>query len=186
MNFFTVSLIAVGLAMDCFAVAITSGLSIPYLRINHALKIALFFGGFQALMPAIGWLAGRGLRDMITSVDHWIAFGLLCAIGLKMVYESRQLPADKKEVNPLNPYVLTILSIATSIDALAVGVSFAFLKIQLLSSVILIGAITFLLSFVGVFIGNRTGHFFENKIELAGGLLLVGMGVKILVEHLTC
>ena len=184
MEFFTVTLIAVGLAMDCFAVAITSGLTIKQLKINHALQIALFFGGFQALMPVIGWLAGWGLRDFITSVDHWIAFGLLSAIGLKMVYESQQLPADKKEVNPLDIYVLAMLSIATSIDALAVGISFAFLKIPLISSVILIGIITFLLSLVGVFVGNRTGHFFENKIELAGGLILVGMGIKILVEHL--
>jgi len=184
MPFFTVTLIAVGLAMDCFAVAITSGIAIKQLRFNHALQIAIFFGGFQALMPIIGWLAGRGLRDFISGIDHWLAFGLLWAIGLKMIYESRKLEANKKEINPLNLSVLLILSIATSIDALAVGVSFAFLKIQLMASVILIGTITFLISFIGVFVGNRTGHFFENKMELVGGLILIGIGLKILLEHL--
>ena len=179
MDFFTVTLIAVGLAMDCFAVAITSGIAIKQLKINYALQIALFFGGFQALMPIMGWLAGVGLRDFISNIDHWIAFGLLSAIGLKMVYESRKLPEDKSNLNPLNLYVLSMLSIVTSIDALAVGVSFAFLKIPLISSVILIGTITFLISFIGVFVGNRTGHFFENKIEFAGGLILIGIGFKI-------
>ena len=184
MEFFTVTLIGIGLAMDCFAVSITSGIAIKNLRISHALQIALFFGSFQALMPVIGWLAGLGLRDFITGVDHWVAFGLLGSIGLKMIYESAKLESDKKESNPLNIYVLSMLSIATSIDALAIGVSFAFLKISLVISIIIIGTITFLLSFIGVFIGNRTGHFFENKIQFAGGLILIGMGTKILIEHL--
>ena len=184
MDFLTVTLIAVGLAMDCFAVAITSGIAIQQLKINHALRIALFFGGFQALMPVIGWLAGVGLRDFISNIDHWIAFGLLSAIGLKMIYESRKLAGDKGNLDPLNLYVLATLSLATSIDALAVGVSFAFLQIPLISSVLLIDIITFLISFGGVFIGNRTGHFFENKMELVGGLVLIGIGLKILVEHL--
>ena len=185
MNFLTVTLIAVGLAMDCFAVAISSGIAIRQLRINHALQIALFFWGFQALMPVMGWLAGVGLRDFITDIDHWIAFGLLSAIGLKMIYESRKLVGDRENWNPLNLYVLAMLSVATSIDALAVGVSFAFLQIPLISSVLLIGFITFVISFIGVFVGNRTGHFFENKMELAGGLVLIGIGLKILVEHLS-
>jgi putative Mn2+ efflux pump MntP len=181
---FPVTLIGIGLAMDCFAVSITSGIAIKNLRINNALQIALFFGSFQAFMPVIGWFAGLGLRDFITGVDHWVAFGLLSLIGLKMIYESTKLKSDKKEMNPLNIYVLSMLSIATSIDALAIGVSFAFLKISLVTSIIIIGAITFVLSFVGVFVGNRTGHFFENKIELAGGLILIGIGTKILIEHL--
>jgi len=181
---FTVTLIGIGLAMDCFAVSITSGITIKNLRINNALQIALFFGSFQALMPVIGWFAGLGLRDFITGVDHWVAFGLLSLIGLKMIYESAKLESGKKEIDPLNIYVLSMLSIATSIDALAIGVSFAFLKISLVTSIIVIGTITFLLSFIGVFVGNRAGHFFENKIELAGGLILIGMGTKILIEHL--
>ncbi len=184
MDFLTVALIAVGLAMDCFAVAITSGIAIQGLRINHALQIALFFGGVQALMPVMGWLAGVGLRDFIADIDHWIAFGLLSAIGLKMIYESRKIIGEKGNWDPLNLYVLAMLSVATSIDALAVGVSFAFLKTPLISSVLIIGFITFLISFAGVFVGNRGGHFFENKMELTGGLVLIGIGLKILVEHL--
>jgi len=184
MDFLTITFIATGLAMDCFAVSITSGIAIKNLRINYALQIALFFGSFQAIMPVIGWFAGRGLRDFISGVDHWVAFGLLGLIGLKMIYESTKLESDKKEINPLNIYVLSMLSIATSIDALAVGVSFAFLKISLVTSIVIIGTITFILSFIGVFVGNRTGHFFENKIELAGGLILIGIGTKILLEHL--
>ena len=184
MDFLTITFIAIGLAMDCFAVSITSGITIKNLKVNNALQIALFFGSFQAIMPVVGWFAGRGLRDFITGVDHWVAFGLLGLIGLKMIYESTKLQSDKKEINPLNLYVLSILSLATSIDALAVGVSFAFLKISLVMSMIIIGTITFILSFIGVFVGNRTGHFFENKIELAGGLILIGIGTKILLEHL--
>lgn len=182
MDFSTVTLIAVGLAMDCFAVAVTSGIAIQQLKINHALRIALFFGGFQALMPLLGWLAGISLRDFISSIDHWIAFGLLSAIGLKMIYESRKLDRDKENINPLNPYVLTMLSVATSIDALAVGVSFAFLQVPLISSVLVIGLMTFLITLFGVFVGNRIGHFFENRMELVGGLVLMGIGIKILLE----
>jgi len=184
-DFLTITFIALGLAMDCLAVSITSGITIKQLRLNNALQIALFFGSFQAFMPVIGWLAGLGLRDFITGVDHWVAFGLLGLIGLKMIYESSRLESEKKEINPLNMYVLSMLSIATSIDALAIGVSFAFLRIRLIASIIIIGAITFILSFIGVFVGNRAGHFFEKKIELAGGLILIGIGTKILIGHLT-
>ncbi len=184
MDFLTITLIALSLAMDCFAVSITSGITIKQLRINHALQIAIFFGSFQALMPVIGWAAGMGLRELISGIDHWIAFALLSTIGLKMIYEANKLAWERKEMNPLNVYVLSMLSIATSIDALAVGVSFAFLKVSVLTSIIIIGTITFILSFFGVFVGNRTGHFFEKKMELAGGLILIGIGIKILMEHL--
>ena len=170
--------------MDAFAVSITSGITIKRLHINHALKIALFFGLFQAFMPIIGWLAGLSLRDYISAVDHWIAFGLLSFIGCKMIYESITVQSSKKEINPLNVYVLLVLSIATSIDALAVGISFAFLKVSIVTPVIIIGTVTFLLSYLGVYIGDRIGHFFENKIEIAGGILLIGIGIKILVEGL--
>jgi len=170
--------------MDAFAVSITSGLTIKHLRINNALKIAIFFGSFQAVMPVIGWLAGLSLRDFIADVDHWIAFGLLSFIGCKMIYESIKIKSSEKEINPLNVYVLLMLSIATSIDALAIGVSFAFLKISIATPIIVIGAVTFLLSFLGVFVGNRFGHFFESKIEIVGGFILIGIGIKILIEHL--
>ena len=184
MDILSIVLIAVGLAMDAFAVSITSGITIKRLKINNALKIALFFGLFQAVMPIIGWLAGLSLRGYISAIDHWIAFGLLSFIGCKMIYESITVQSSEKEINPLNVYVLLVLSVATSIDALAVGVSFAFLKVPIITPVIIIGTVTFSLSYLGVYLGDRIGSFFENKIEIAGGLLLIGIGIKILVEGL--
>jgi len=183
MEIITIIVIAFGLAMDAFAVSITSGITIKRLKINNALRIALFFGLFQAIMPIIGWLAGLSLRDFISAVDHWIAFGLLSFIGCKMIYESITVQSSEKEIDPLNIYVLLMLSLATSIDALAVGVSFAFLKVSIVTPVVIIGMVTFTLSFLGIFVGNRIGHFFENKIEILGGLVLIGIGIKILVEH---
>lgn len=185
MSMVTIIFVAFGLAMDCFAVSIASGFTIKNLKLNHALKIAFSFGLFQAFMPLLGWLAGLSLRDLISEVDHWIAFALLSLIGIKMIYESLKLEANEKEIDPLNNYVLLILSIATSIDALAVGFTFAFLKIVIVTPVIIIGLVTFFLSLVGILIGNRLGHFFERKIEFAGGLILIGIGIKILIEHLT-
>ncbi len=184
MDMVTITFIAFGLAMDAFAVSITSGITIRYLRIKHALRIGIFFGSFQAVMPLIGWLAGRRLRDFISGVDHWIAFGLLSLIGCKMIYESFKMESSEKESNPLNIYVLLVLSVATSIDALAVGISFAFLRISIAAPIIVIGAVTFLLSFLGTFVGNRLGHFFEKKIEIVGAFILIGIGIKILVDHL--
>jgi len=171
--------------MDAFAVSITRGVTIKYLRIYSALTIATFFGAFQAVMPLIGWLAGLSLRDVISGFDHWIAFGLLSSIGFKMIYESFTVESSEKEINPLNVFVLLILSVVTSIDALAVGISLSFLKISIAIPAIIIGTVTFLLTLLGVFIGNRFGHFFENKIEIVGGLILIGIGVKILIEHIT-
>lgn len=184
MDTITTLVIAFGLAMDAFAVSITSGIAIKNLKIHHALRIAGFFGLFQAVMPLIGWLAGLSLRDYISGIDHWIAFGLLAFIGCKMIYESTRLEKTERETNPLNIYVLLMLSVATSIDALAVGVSFAFLQIAIVTPVIVIGTITFALSFLGVFAGGKAGHLFENKIEIAGGLILIAIGVKILLDHL--
>lgn len=182
MNIIKIVLIALGLAMDAFAVSVASGVIIKRLRIKSALRIAVFFGLFQAVMPLIGWLAGLSLKDFISGVDHWIAFGLLSTIGCKMIYESAKIQSNN--FDPLNIYVLLMLSIATSIDALAVGVTFAFLEISIVTPIVIIGVVTFLLSFIGVFVGNRFGHFFEKKIELAGGLILICIGVKILVEHM--
>lgn len=144
----------------------------------------MFFGLFQAVMLLMGWLAGSSLKDFIAGSDHWIAFGLLSLVGCKMIYESIKSESSKKETNPLNVHVLLILSVATSIDALVVGVSFAFLKIFIVVSIIVIGTVTFLLSFLGVFAGNKFGHLFKNKIEIVGGLILISIGIKILIEHL--
>ncbi len=169
--------------MDALAVSITSGLTIKDLRISNALTIALFFGSFQAFMPVIGWIAGLSARELISGIDHWIAFGLLSLIGCKMILSSIRIGSNEKEIDPRNISVLLVLAIATSIDALAVGLSLSFLKMAIVTPAIIIGLVTFTLSFIGVFVGNVSGHFFENKIEIIGGLILIGIGVKILVEH---
>jgi putative Mn2+ efflux pump MntP len=170
--------------MDAFAASIASGIAIKHLKLNNALKIAIFFGGFQAIMPLIGWLAGRGARDFISGIDHWIAFTLLTLIGVKMIYESVRKTPKGKSTDPMNIHVLLILSIATSIDALAVGVSFAFLEISIIEPAIIIGIVTFALSFAGVYIGHKMGHLFEKKVVAIGGIILIGIGIKILVEGL--
>jgi putative Mn2+ efflux pump MntP len=184
MDIFSIFLIALGLAMDAFAVSITSGVTIKYVEMKNAFTIAIFFGLFQAIMPVIGWLAGFTLKNFISGIDHWIVFGLLSIIGLKMIYESFKLESDKERVDPLNIFVLFVLSIATSIDALAVGISLSFLNISIALPAIIIGIITFLLSFVGVYIGTKLGHFFEKKIEILGGIILIAIGIKVLIEHL--
>jgi len=183
MDMITILLIAIGLAMDALAVSIASGLSIKDLRISNAATIALFFGSFQAFMPVIGWIAGLSARDLISGIDHWIAFGLLSLIGCKMILSSTRIGSNEKEIDPLNISALLVLAIATSIDALAVGLSLSFLKMAIVTPAVIIGLVTFVLSFIGVFVGNVSGHFFENKIEIVGGLILIGIGVKILIEH---
>lgn len=184
MDAITILFIAFGLAMDAFAVAIASGIATKRMTVNNVLKIAASFGAFQMLMPMIGWLAGLSLADVISGFDHWVAFALLGIIGCKMVYESLRLGPGDEAANPLNAYTLLVLSIATSIDALAVGVSFAFLTVSIAAPVVVIGAVTFAMSFAGVYIGGRFGHFFERKIQVLGGLVLIGIGIKILLEHL--
>jgi putative Mn2+ efflux pump MntP len=180
----TIVLIALGLAMDCFAVSIASGLAMKKMKINNALKIAVFFGSFHAFMLLIGWLAGLGLKDFISGIDHWIAFGLLTLVGCKLIYESIRFEAGEKEIESMSVYTLLVLSLATSIDALAVGVTFAFLKISILTPILVIVAVTFTLSFLGVHIGSRVGHLFERRIGIVGGLILIAIGIRILVEHL--
>ena len=185
MDILSVLFISLGLAMDAFAVAISSGFIIKNLKLNGALKIAAFFGSFQAIMPIIGWFAGRAVSRLIAGFDHWVAFGLLVAIGGKMIYESSKLQTAENKIDPLNIFVLFTLAIATSIDALAVGLSLSFLKVAIILPSIVIGVITFFLSFLGVYIGRNLGHFFERKIEFVGGLILIGIGIKILIEHLS-
>jgi putative Mn2+ efflux pump MntP len=184
MALFTIIVIALGLAMDAFAVSIVSGAAYKQLKIKHALRIALFFGGFQAIMPLIGYLAGLSIKTYIISYDHWVAFGLLSAVGGKMIYESFKIKTAEENLNPSNILILLVLSVATSIDALAIGITLSFLRVSLAAAVSIIGLVTFVLSYLGVFIGKRFGHFFENKIEAIGGLILIGLGLKILIEHL--
>lgn len=184
MDLITIVTIALGLAMDSFAVSITYGLTIKNPGINNALKIALSFGLFQAFMPVIGWLAGLTLADYIASIDHWAAFGLLSFVGLRMIYGSRKTEKYEKAIDTLNIYVLLMLSIATSIDAFAIGVTFAFLEITIATPVIIIGIVTFLLSLIGVFVGKKIDIYFGKNTEIIGGLVLIGIGIKILIEHL--
>lgn len=184
MQLITMGLIAVGLAADAFAVSLSSGFKIKHIKLNKALKIALFFGGFQALMPLLGWWLGLSFRELIESFDHWIAFFILAFIGGKMIYESRDND-EEKPFNPLDLYTLIVLSIATSIDAFATGIGFAVLKTSILFAITTIGGITFGLSLIGVFMGHWCGTIFQSKAELIGGLVLVAIGSKILIEHLS-
>lgn len=174
--------IALGLAMDAVAVSISCGIALRKPSILEALRISGSFGLFQAFMPVIGFLAGLGFRKLIENYDHWIAFGLLGAIGCRMIYES--MHAGEKKLCPTKPGVLFMLSVATSIDALAVGLSFSLLKMRIAAPVLIIGAVTFLLSFIAVLMGRRIGLLFEKKVEIAGGLILMAIGVKILLQHL--
>jgi len=185
MNITTILVIAIALAMDAFAVSIASGASYKRPEGNHALRLAVAFGLFQAVMPIIGWAGGLAMKDFIKGYDHWVAFILLVLIGAKMVYESFKInPAGEKKVVLTNAAVF-VLAVATSIDALAVGVTFSFLLVgSLFGAVVIIGVVTFVFSYCGFYIGKTIGHLFENKVELAGGLILIGIGLKILLEHL--
>ncbi len=179
-------LVAVGLSMDAFAVAVCKGLNMSKINYKRGLLIALFFGVFQALMPMIGWLLGVQFEEYIVSVDHWVAFVLLGFIGGKMIAEAFEKEKEDCCPDKFSIGELFVLAIATSIDALAVGITFALIppEIGISGSVALIGMITFALSFVGVIIGNKFGAKYKKRAELAGGIILCLMGVKILLEHL--
>lgn len=176
-------LIAVGLSMDAFAVSICKGLSMCRFYPHHALIIGMYFGGFQALMPLIGYLLGIRFQEAITAYDHWIAFLLLGIIGYNMIREALSGEEESCDAS-IAVRDMLVLAVATSIDALAVGVTFAFLRVQILPAVSFIGCTTFLLSIVGVRVGTVFGARYKSRAELAGGGILVLMGVKILVEHL--
>ncbi|GAB2464890.1 putative Mn2+ efflux pump MntP [Conyzicola lurida] len=185
MALWSVFLIALGVSADAFAVSLGRGLHMRRLNYRHAFLIALTFGAFQALMPLIGWLLGTQLEQYITSVDHWITFGLLAIIGGKMLWEAFAKHEDKDETDDrLHVRQLLLLAVATSVDALAVGISFAFLSVSIGESIALIGVTTFVLSFVGVLIGHRVGLRFSKPAEIAGGVILILIGTKILLDHL--
>jgi len=185
MKLLTIIAIALGLAMDAFAVSIAIGAAYEKPAINHAFRAALAFGIFQAIMPLAGWFAGLAIRDSIEAYGHWVAFCLLGAIGCKMIYESFKVKRVEPQSNRLSIPMLLVLAVATSIDALAVGITLSFvLAGSLVITVVIIGVVTFLLSYVGVYIGKSFGHFFETSIEALGGLILLGIGTKILLEHL--
>jgi putative Mn2+ efflux pump MntP len=184
MGLITIIIIAISLSMDAFAVSVASGTAYKRLEVKHAFRMAAFFGGFQAVMPLVGFLAGNASKQFIAGYDHWVAFGILAAVGGKMVYESFKIKSAENKFDPANIIVLLVLAVATSIDALAVGITLSLITNSIITAVIIIGIITFVLSYLGVFIGKKFGHFFESKIEAVGGLILMGIGVKILLEHL--
>ena len=176
-------LIAVGLSMDAFAVSVCKGLAMPKCTFKKAAIVGLWFGGFQALMPAIGYVLGAQFQETIASIDHWIAFVLLALIGGNMIHEA--LDNDEEEADAsLDVKTMFLLAVATSIDALAIGITFAFLKVNIISAVCFIGIVTFIISFAGVKIGNVFGARYKNKAEIVGGVILILLGLKILLEHL--
>lgn len=176
-------LIAVGLSMDAFAVSVCKGLAMPKCTFKKAAIVGLWFGGFQALMPAIGYILGAQFQEAIASIDHWIAFVLLALIGGNMIHES--LDNDEEEADAsLDVKTMFLLAVATSIDALAIGITFAFLKVSIIPAVCFIGIVTFIISFAGVKIGNVFGARYKNKAEIVGGVILILLGLKILLEHL--
>lgn len=181
MSFTELFLIAVGLSMDAFAVSICKGLSVNSLKVSQALACGLWFGGFQFLMPVIGYFLGVGFRDLITDVDHWVAFALLALIGIGMIRESR---GEVRRDPRFGPAAMLPLAVATSIDALAAGISFAFLNAGIWIPSALIGCTTFVLSAAGAWVGRLFGSRYKAGAEIAGGLILILIGLKILLEHL--
>ena len=176
-------LIAVGLSMDAFAVSVCKGLAMPKCTFKKAAIVSLWFGGFQALMPAIGYILGAQFQEAIASIDHWIAFVLLALIGGNMIHEA--LDNDEEEADAsLDVKTMFLLAVATSIDALAIGITFAFLKVNIIPAVCFIGIVTFIISFAGVKFVNVFGARYKNKAEIVGGIILILLGLKILLEHL--
>jgi putative Mn2+ efflux pump MntP len=184
MTFFDILLLGVSLSMDAFAVSICKGLSMKKLDLRKAVIIGLYFGFFQAFMPLIGYFFGSIFQNLITSIDHWIAFLLLGFIGFNMIKESFSNDDSENLNDSVDFKTMIVLAIATSIDALAVGITFSFLEVNILFSILLIGITTFLFSFIGVFVGNKFGSKFKNKAEAIGGIVLIIIGLKILLEHL--
>lgn len=183
MGVFEIILLGLGLSFDTFAVSVSAGLLKNTIKFWQGVRIAIILAFFQALMPLLGWFGGSQVAEYISHIDHWIAFGLLSAVGLKMIIESFKADEDKK-TNPLLFKVQILMGIATSIDALAVGVSLAFIEAKIVLSIIIIGIVTFLAAMVGMIIGKCVNCRFGKRVEIIGGLILIGIGIKILVEHL--
>lgn len=176
--------LGLGLAMDAFSVSVSDGILLGKAKLSQAVKIAFFFGAFQFIMPVLGYLAGSTFAGIIESFDHWVAFALLAIIGAKMIYEAiADKEAESNGGNPLALGNLTVLAIATSIDALAVGVTFATISSPVILSSAIIGVVTFAVCIAGVYLGSRCGDIFGNKAEIAGGIILVLIGTKVLLEH---
>lgn len=197
MSVIVLVLISIGLSVDCFAVAIAAGMKFKEMKIWHAIKIGLFFGGFQAAMTLLGWLGGTGFKKMIENFDHWVAFGLLVAAAVHMIFEAFEKKEDRRcedeksedrsereEKNPFDTGILVVMAFATSIDALAVGISFGLIAVSIITAAAIIGAGSFVFSFAGTYVGKFAGGIFGRKINLLGAAILIGIGVKILLEGL--
>ena len=184
MSFFSILVIAIGLGMDAFAVAIGSGIALKSRSQAPVFRLSSSFGFFQFIMPVIGWSAGLTISTFIQDYDHWLAFILLAGIGGKMIYDALRDGKEISHSDPTRGLSLLMLSIATSIDALAVGLSLAFLKVAIFYPSVVIGTVAFAMTWIGMAFGERFGRVFGKKVEIAGGLILLGIGVKILLEHL--
>ena len=183
MDLLSLFLIAVGLSMDAFAVSVCKGLATPKYKLKYSMICGAWFGGFQALMPAVGYLLGVNFKKYITAIDHWIAFVLLALIGFNMIRVA--LKNDDEGADPsFTAKSMSLLAVATSIDALAIGITFAFLDVNIVAAVLFIGVCTFVISAAGVKIGSAFGTRFKSKAEIAGGVILIILGLRILVEHL--
>lgn len=190
-DFVSIVLIAFGLSMDSFAISVSSGLILPEIRFKKAIIIAFSLAFFQGIMPLLGWLAGFGFQEYVKPVDHWVAFILLAFLGLKMIRESTKKEEDRTSTNPLEAKVLVTMSLATSIDALIVGMSLAFVQSsdvsiwrKILIPVLIIGTITFIVSMLGILFGKKVGNRFGKRMEMLGGVVLLFIGLRILIEHL--
>jgi putative Mn2+ efflux pump MntP len=185
MEFISILFIALGLSADCFAVAISFGLSNPLLSYFKQSRIALSFGAFQALMAYIGWLAGRTIVNLISEYDHWVAFSLLVLVGGRMIWEAVHHDSDgSKSLDISKVLPLLILSVATSIDALAVGLSLAFIEVNIATASITIGVVAFIITIAGLFIGRKASRILGSRAELIGGIILIAIGLRILIDHL--
>lgn len=191
MDLLSIFFLAIGLSMDTFAVSVSSGLILPHIRFNKAIIIASVLAVFQGLMPLLGFIAGMGMQEYIKPVDHWIAFGLLAILGIRMIIESRKPETERRDFNPLKPIVLLTMAVATSIDALVVGVSLAFARVaeqeilrSILIPVVIIGFVTFVISMLGILSGKKVGNRFGKQMEILGGMILIFIGLRILIEHL--
>jgi len=184
MDFITLLLLAIGLCFDTFAVSVSSGLLKKGILFWQAVRIAIILAIFQAIMPVFGWLGGISIKEWIEPFDHWIALGILSLLGLKMLIES-QKKGENKIINPLDLKVIITMAFATSIDALAVGISFAIIQVNMIVAVLTIGTVTFIASMLGIFFGKKTGSRLGQRMEIVGGLIVIAIGIKIVIEHLS-
>ncbi len=186
MDLISLIVLAFGLSFDTFSVSISCGIKDKEIKFIEAARIAFYFAFFQAFMPVLGWLLGITIRDYVVEIDHWIAFGLLSVIGIKMLIDSMSNNQNNENcIDIQNIKVILTLSVATTIDAFVIGLTFAFLQINMLKAIIIIGIITFLTAMFGMLFGKKAGQYFGKKIEIIGALILISIGVKILIEHLT-